>query len=85
MSGRALRRLPVLALAKHMGSGIAYFNPSVASRGSPDKIIANGHGTTKAHIINGDAHSPGGADVELWLEGMASVIEEQATEHERLL
>jgi hypothetical protein len=75
MSGRALRRLPVLALAKHISSGIAFGGLSVSPR------TQNGN----EQLMNGHTQSARGADVELWLNGMECVIKEQATEHSRLL
>jgi pachytene checkpoint protein 2 len=77
MSGRALRRLPVLALAKHMGNGIAFSNLSVSGRGATQTNLTNGHALNPVSV--------GGGDVEVWLDGMESVIKEQATEHGRLI
>jgi hypothetical protein len=61
MSGRALRRLPVLAFARYLGMG------SISSRGSDSNGLA-----------------PDGADIDIWLDGMAQVIQEQMREREHL-
>ncbi|KAF7331799.1 AAA domain-containing protein [Mycena kentingensis (nom. inval.)] len=58
MSGRALRRLPVLALARYIG--VCHPTSSSGNR------------------------KQGGADVDVWLDGMEKVIVEQATEKEKL-
>ncbi|TFK43147.1 P-loop containing nucleoside triphosphate hydrolase protein [Crucibulum laeve] len=62
MSGRALRRLPVLALARYIGVG---------------NIVQS--------KINDSCPSQGGANVEVWLEGMERVVNEKAKELERLI
>jgi len=83
MSGRAIRRLPVLALAKQISRGVAFS----ASSHSPTKKTTSGRGVGKSQITNGHTPRPlnaGGIDVEMWLDGMASVVKEQETEHERL-
>ncbi len=59
MSGRALRRLPVLALARYIGIG-------QISSSNPD-----GRNT--------------GADVEIWLQGMETVVQEKVIELEKLV
>lgn len=72
MSGRALRRLPVLALARYIGIG----NLTLPSHAA----------TTSAPKANGrTARVAGGADVDMWLEGMEKVIQEQALELEKLI
>jgi len=69
MSGRALRRLPVLALARYIGVGnLGIIHPtSQASR--PGEADTRGVG----------------AQVELWLDGMERAVNEQAKEQERLV
>jgi len=85
MSGRALRRLPVLALARYIGTGTLSTSAAVSASGSaintPTKRAVNGNGTRPSNG-HGDG---GGANVAVWLEGMEKVIREQATEHEKLL
>lgn len=70
MSGRSLRRLPVLAQARHMG-GLAFL-PSVR-RAHP----VNG----KPRHVSG---AGGAAQVETWLEAMERVVDAQAIEKGRL-
>jgi hypothetical protein len=69
MSGRGLRRLPVLALARYIGVGnLGIIHPtSEASR--PGEAQTRGVG----------------AQVELWLDGMERAVNEQAKEQERLV
>ncbi|KAJ3564356.1 hypothetical protein NP233_g8351 [Leucocoprinus birnbaumii] len=62
MSGRALRRLPVLALARYLGMG---------STAQTSETGTNGSAT-------------GVADIDIWLDGMAQVIQEQMKEREHL-
>lgn len=65
MSGRALRRLPVLALARYIGGNLSL---------SPNHPSA----------LNQANSSTGGADVDMWLEGMERVVTEQAKGLEHL-
>ncbi|TFK56080.1 P-loop containing nucleoside triphosphate hydrolase protein [Heliocybe sulcata] len=65
MSGRALRRLPVLAHARYIGIGIGI---STAGLSAP-----NG--------VNGNAKkNGGGTDVETWLDAMEKVVDTHALE-----
>jgi hypothetical protein len=70
MSGRALRRLPVLALARYIGVGnLGIMHPTCqASR--------PGEAPRRTGV---------GAQVEIWLDGMERAVKEQAKEQERLL
>ncbi|KAG6890928.1 hypothetical protein C0995_000885 [Termitomyces sp. Mi166 len=70
LSGRALRRLPVLALARYIGIGNVY-NFSAGS---------NASASSKAP----GANSHGGADVDAWLDGMEKVVRDQTKELQRL-
>ncbi|KAI0650044.1 P-loop containing nucleoside triphosphate hydrolase protein [Trametes meyenii] len=71
MSGRSLRRLPVLAHARYIGT-----LPTAAPR-----IVAKVNGVSKAS----SGHERGaGAAVEVWLDAMERVVESQATERSRL-
>ncbi|KAG5646402.1 hypothetical protein DXG03_003452 [Asterophora parasitica] len=63
LSGRALRRLPVLALARYIGIG------NVMSFGGTEQPGQS---------------SSGGADVDVWLDGMEKVVREQTKELKRL-
>lgn len=70
MSGRSLRRLPVLAQARHMGM-LAMLPPRTASpyRGVNGQSVKAKHPTTQ---------------VETWLDAMERVVDAQAVERERL-
>lgn len=70
MSGRSLRRLPVLAQARHMGM-LAMLPPKTGSlRG------VNGQASAKAKHPT--------TQVETWLDAMERVVDAQAVERERL-
>lgn len=80
MSGRALRRLPVLALARYIGIGtsstaLALSTPSV--KASKINNAKNGH-------TNGAESKSLGADVVIWLDAMEKVVQEQGSEHGKL-
>lgn len=95
MSGRALRRLPVLALARYIGVGsfaslISASSASVPVSASNTPSSRPTKGSRKDSDVNGVKASPAfrmgsgsGADVEVWLDGMEKVIIEQAKELER--
>ena len=73
MSGRSLRRLPVLAHARYIG-GIAMLPPR-----------PHGDSRTYTNGVNGKSKRVGlGTDVSMWLDAMDKVVEGQATERERL-
>ncbi|KAJ4472279.1 P-loop containing nucleoside triphosphate hydrolase protein [Lentinula aciculospora] len=71
MSGRALRRLPVLALARYIGAGNII---------SPDTPDIQGRFT-----VNGSGGTSSSADVDAWLSGMESVVADQGIQRESLL
>jgi len=75
MSGRALRRLPVLAHARFISLGYTY--PTLAAT-DPAQQTVNGLGAS---------HAPGpsglGTQVEVWLNAMEKVVEGQAGELKR--
>jgi len=75
MSGRALRRLPVLAHARFINLG--YTSPTPAATDPAQKTV-NGLGVS---------HPPGpsglGTQVEVWLNAMEKVVEGQAGELKR--
>ncbi len=69
MSGRSLRRLPVLAHARFIGT-----LPAAAPRATPR---ANGVKAPAPPQVTG-------ATVETWLDAMERVVQTQATERSRL-
>ncbi|KAH8106228.1 P-loop containing nucleoside triphosphate hydrolase protein [Cristinia sonorae] len=72
MSGRSLRRLPVLAQARHMGM-LATLPPRSSS-------LRNGQSVREKHTPQVGA----GAQVETWLDAMEHVVDAHATQKERL-
>lgn len=75
MSGRALRRLPVLALARYIGIGTT----STALAMKPGQ--PNG---TKTGQLGSHGASIGGAEVVIWLDAMERVVQEQISESAKL-
>lgn len=74
MSGRALRRLPVLALAHYIGIGhLCVPRRELKAPASPQ--------TVPDLLAEGNK----GADVEVWLDGMERAVEEHAEGRERLI
>ncbi|KAJ3886360.1 P-loop containing nucleoside triphosphate hydrolase protein [Lentinula edodes] len=69
MSGRALRRLPVLALARYIGAGSIISSDNTEIKGR-----------TKVNSSTGS-----GADIDIWLSGMESVVVDQGKQRETLL
>ena len=78
MSGRSLRRLPVLAQARYIGLG---FVPTPASVSSTIKPSTNGT-PSKNGPVTGN-HSLG-TSVEVWLNAMERVIDNSSVERKRL-
>lgn len=78
LSGRALRRLPVLALARYIGIG----NLNLANAAHGGSATPNVQSGAEK---NANGRSTVGADVEVWLEGMEKVVKEQKKELERLM
>ncbi|KAI0829475.1 P-loop containing nucleoside triphosphate hydrolase protein [Trametes gibbosa] len=76
MSGRSLRRLPVLAHARYIGT-LPASSPHTAAKisGVPKKGTVYG-----SHTADGR-----GAAVETWLDAMERVVESQATERSRFV
>ncbi|KZT72619.1 P-loop containing nucleoside triphosphate hydrolase protein [Daedalea quercina L-15889] len=73
MSGRSLRRLPVLAHARYIGTLPV-----------PTRSAVHVNGTTKARRNGLASESKGaGTVVEVWLDAMERVIDSQASERER--
>ncbi|KAH9943085.1 P-loop containing nucleoside triphosphate hydrolase protein [Epithele typhae] len=71
MSGRSLRRLPVLAHARYIGA-VPFVTPRTHVNGASKSrnAAANTHGAA--------------ADVEMWLDAMERVVQSQATERTRM-
>ncbi|KAH7922893.1 AAA-domain-containing protein, partial [Leucogyrophana mollusca] len=74
LSGRALRRLPVLALARYIGTGVS---KSVVH-------APNGTGTGTAGGGKQGAGAGFQTSIELWLDAMEKVVLDRAAEHGRL-
>ena len=68
MSGRSLRRLPVLAHARYIGS-LSMLGPRTLANGTAARNGGRSHG--------------GETDVGVWLDAMERVVESQAMERER--
>lgn len=81
MSGRALRRLPVLALARYIGIGHVSFPSHPTGTTRSNTLLVNGHETPR----NSSVGMGGGADVETWLDGMEKVVKDNGKELERLI
>ncbi|KAG5731715.1 Thyroid receptor-interacting protein 13 [Termitomyces sp. T112] len=71
LSGRALRRLPVLALARYIGIGNVYNFGADSASSAPSTAQPS-------------SSSDGGADVDAWLDGMERVVQDQMKELQRL-
>lgn len=74
MSGRALRRLPVLALARYIGAGNI-----ISSQPSETNGRSKMNGSVGGSVVSSNA------DVDAWLSGMESVVLDQAKQRENLL
>lgn len=86
MSGRALRRLPVLALARYIGIGTSTTS-QVLSVPTAKATKINGVSKSGSVSVNG-AGQPikgPGVDVGAWLDAMVKVVKDQASEHGKLL
>jgi pachytene checkpoint protein 2 len=76
MSGRSLRRLPVLAHARYISLG--YASPPIATTDFAPQKTVNGPRTSNAPGPSGL-----GTQVEVWLNAMEKVVEGQAGELKR--
>ena len=76
MSGRSLRRLPVLAHARYISLG--YATPQIATTDSPGQKPLN-----SSRASNAPGPSGLGTQVEVWLGAMEKVVECQAGELKR--
>ena len=72
MSGRALRRLPVIAMARFIGVGNVPFSSSSTS-------AVKGPNTEPSASLQ-----TGAVQVEQWLDGMEVVVKDKAKELDRL-
>ena len=77
MSGRALRRLPVLALARYIG--IRTTSTALASTTTAAQLSGTKTGQAGSH-----ASRMKGADVAIWLDTMERVVQEQIFENAKL-
>ena len=73
MSGRALRRLPVIAMARFIGVGNVPFSSSSSTS------AVKGPNTEPSASLQ-----TGAVQVEQWLDGMEVVVKEKAKELDRL-
>ena len=73
MSGRSLRRLPVLAHARYISLG--YTSPQIATTDSAAQKPVNGPRTLGPSGL--------GTQVEVWLDAMEKVVDCQAGELKR--
>ena len=72
MSGRALRRLPVIAMARFIGVGNVTFSSSSTS-------VVKGPNTEPSASLQ-----TGAVQAEQWLDGMEAVVKDKAKELDRL-
>ena len=87
MSGRALRRLPVLAHARYIGLGYtATSTPALSTTCSVNGPISGNSkkGRLSASGAPGSVNAGGlGTEVEVWLNAMDRVVESRAGELQR--
>jgi hypothetical protein len=76
MSGRSLRRLPVLAHARYISLG--YVSPPIAATDPAAQKAVNG-----LRPSNAPGPSGLGTQVEVWLDAIEKVVEGQAGELKR--
>ena len=85
MSGRALRRLPVLALARYIGIGTSTTNMALSGPAATKKSKSKVNGASKNGMHGaGNQVKNRGADVAVWLDAMTKVVKDQASEHGKL-
>jgi len=80
MSGRSLRRLPVLSHARYISLG--YTSPQIATTDSASAGQKTVNGS-RASASNAPGPSGLGTQVEVWLDAMEKVVESQAGELKR--
>lgn len=84
MSGRALRRLPVLALARYIGIGTSATTLALSAP-AKTKPVKGGSSKSRTPSVPPDTTTKGlGADVAVWLDAMEKVVKDQASEHGKL-
>jgi pachytene checkpoint protein 2 len=85
MSGRALRRLPVLALARYIGIGTSTTSMALSGPAATKKSKSKVNGASKNGMNGaGNQVKNQGADVGVWLDAMTKVVKDQASEHGKL-
>lgn len=87
MSGRALRRLPVLALAGYIGIGTSTTTQTLSAPAATkvSKTKINGASKSGGGSMNGDGKIKSqGTDIGVWLDAMVKVVKDQASEHGKL-
>ena len=86
MSGRALRRLPVLALARYIGIGTSAASIFLSAPATTKTTKIKINDASKNREVN-EAGNPTkglGANVDLWLDAMVKVVDDQTSEHGKL-
>lgn len=85
MSGRALRRLPVLAHARYIGLGFTSASSMSSPKKSTQRSPVNGSKTKAAAggAPGGSGAHGLGTQVEVWLDAMEKVIQTRAGELEK--
>ncbi|KZS97522.1 P-loop containing nucleoside triphosphate hydrolase protein [Sistotremastrum niveocremeum HHB9708] len=82
MSGRALRRLPVLAHAQYLGMGIPF--PSALPRPKKQDATVNGKSASKARSSASSKYSIH-IEAEVWLDAMEKVVQNELLSKLRVL
>jgi pachytene checkpoint protein 2 len=87
MSGRALRRLPVLALARYIGIGTSATSQALSAPTAATATKIKGASKSGSVSANGTGQpiKGPGVDVGAWLDAMVKVAKDQASEHGKLL
>ncbi|KAH8830297.1 P-loop containing nucleoside triphosphate hydrolase protein [Flagelloscypha sp. PMI_526] len=88
LSGRSLRRLPVLALAQHLSLGKfplpSNFNTGTSSAAPTPKNTPRPVGKG-VNGINGGNNTLAQVTVEMWIEGIEKVVREKGSQLEKLI
>jgi hypothetical protein len=86
MSGRALRRLPVLALARYIGIGTSTASIFLSAPATTKTAKIKINDASKNREVNGAGNPTKGlgANVDLWLDAMVKVVDDQTSEHGKL-
>lgn len=75
MSGRSLRRLPVLAHARYIS-----FMPSLLMRAQTIKPSALVRGKVNSTNMGANGSQSSGMEVEVWLDAMERVVSDRVTQ-----